>query len=217
MCEVDQGRATGHFAAGPRRGANAAPPLALAAMAAAAALAGGCASSRPAEQAPAAPAAPVDFALDVTVLAGTAWLRAEASRGPLDSTGRYVLLCDGSLHWGPQPKDFPPRRRVLEWEQMHDLWLLGVELGLMDPAGADPPVDPRLVQGGPGEMVYVAIVTAGDKRWMYERRAGADQPADEAMSRFVDRLAALAWVGPPRIRASGVEDFGPDPYARYRR
>ncbi len=186
-------------------------------MTAAAAALCGCAAGRSAEPAPAVFAAPADFALDVTVLAGPLWGSRDTPRGPFVRTGRYVLMCDGSLHFGPEPRVFPPLRRVLEWDEVHDLWLLAVELGLMEPSHAAAPANPRLVEGGPGELIFVAIVTAGDERWMYERRAGATEPADPVMARFVDRLAALAWVGPPHHWRPQVEDFGPDPYARYRR
>lgn len=194
----------------------------------------GCEAGRPAE--PAGPdrvmpdpfaAVPDDFTLDITVVRGPA-LSADdpAPRAPAPvfaRPGHWVLLADGSLHWAggqdPAAQGLPPRRRVLDLPEVARLWLLAGQLGLADPAGAMAPVNPRLLEVRPGQVAYLAILTGRGRRWAYERRVDAGQPADEVMARFIGRLAELAWIEPP-VRLDRDEtgyDFGPDPYARYRR
>lgn len=168
---------------------------------------------------------PPDFSLDVSVVAGSVpgdGAQRAAGREVFTRPGHYILLPDGSLHWaaGDQPvPGLPPRRRVLDRRQVADLWALAQQLGLADPAQAMGPVNPRLLEVEPGQLVYLAILTGRQQRWAFERRVDAGQPQDPVMSVFVGRLAALAWVGlapQPAEELQREYEFGPDPYARYR-
>lgn len=172
-------------------------------------------------------AVPADFAVSIAIAGPTAGPDAPppGSAGrPLDEvTARYVLFCDGSLHWAPGPWDprtgLPPLRRVLDASQSAGVWSLARQLGLADPANGTDPVDHNVLVAPPDHVVCVAVLRAGGKRWAFRQTRRVGEPLDPALERFIDHLAALAWAAVPLERPPSATwyDFGPDPYARYRR
>jgi hypothetical protein len=173
----------------------------------------------------AARAVPADFSLDLTVQTGpdTGGPGTAGPDVPLRSA-RYVLFCDGSLHWGAGGTDpargLPPQRRTLDQQQIAGLWSLLERLGYADPHGAAEPVNVRLVEVAPGEAVSLGIITGHGRRWAVASRDGPDGKPDPAMPRLIEHLDGLAWAtasSDPAARAPRRAEFGPDPYARYRR
>jgi hypothetical protein len=170
-------------------------------------------------------ALPADFTLDVTVRVGPDTGRQgaagrEVSLRPV----HYVLFCDGSLHWeagGADPaRGLPPHRRVLDRRQVAGLWSLLERLGYTDPESADAPVNAKLVEAAPGEIVTLSIITGHGRRWAVVSRDGPDRRPAPAMPRLIEHLDALAWATAPTESATEAPrraEFGPDPYARYRR
>jgi hypothetical protein len=165
---------------------------------------------------------PADFSVDLAVLTAPDLKRPrEAEARP----ARFVVFCDGSLHWGPRLDPgvdrLPPPRRTLTRRQIAEVWSLARQIGLADPALAGEVANLRLMEPQPGQVVYVAIFTGRGDRWTHVRRLDADEPIDPAWARFVRHLAGLSWAGEPPpepVRAAPRRyDFGPDPYARYRR
>jgi hypothetical protein len=194
----------------------------------------GCASA-PESAGPALPEAlasagpPVDFALNVTILAGPA---VNQPNDPPLRQSRYVLLADGSLCYGSDPERtkgadwLPPITRILTTGQIADVWSHAREGGLLDPLRANEPVNFKLVPPPLNdEVVYLAEFTALGQRWNFIRRAtvhqGIDGPIDQALTQLIVELAELAWVDGQS--ASDVPimpkryDFGTDPYSRYRK
>ncbi len=102
---------------------------------------------------------------------------------------------------------------------MAALWTLIRQLGMDDATKATPAVNVRLVEPPPGQVLYLAVLTADGQRWAFQRQAPARDQPDPAMTSLVGRLRELAWadlvdvvpVTPRRY------EFGADPYARYRR
>ena len=137
--------------------------------------------------------------------------------------GRFILFCDGSLHWSAtveHPEDeMPPLRRILRRSEMAALWTLIRQLGMDDSTHATPLMNVALAEPSPNHVVFLVVLTGFGERWAFERRSPAETPPDPAMASLVKRLEELAWTDdrqavplmPPR------HDFGPDPYARYRR
>jgi hypothetical protein len=167
----------------------------------------GCASRGPSPVVPQPDplgAVPDDLSIDVNV-----W--------PLP--GRYVLFSDGSLHWDAAPGrgDLPPLRRVLARAELAEVWALVQALG-PDSSGARAPIlVPRAVEAGPEEAIFLGTFLADGRRWSVLERPG---PASgEAAGKLVAKLNALAWVDVGAIgpKPPHRDDFGPDPYARYRR
>ncbi len=167
---------------------------------------------------------PADFSLDLTIWAD------DAGAGPRQPgpdphlrAGRFILFCDGSLHWSGRvehPEDeMPPLRRILRRADMAALWTLIRQLGMDDVTKATPAVNVRLVEPPPREVLYLAVLTGDGQRWAFQRHAISPDQPDPAMTRLVGRLSELAWgdlvdVVPLTPRRY---DFGLDPYARYRR
>lgn len=169
-------------------------------------------------------AAPADFTLDVTVLAG----RDVQQTGEAHRTqSRYVLFPDGSLHHAVDVERerggdwLPPLTRMLTRAQMAEVWSLAQQAGFADPSTADETINFKLVTAAPNEIVYLAGVSASGDRWNYIRRGPADQPSDAGITQLVRLLAQLAWasdLADPRVKIQPRRyDFGPDPYARYRK
>ncbi len=167
---------------------------------------------------------PADFSLDMTVWADVA----DAAAGQPDAdphlrTGRFILFCDGSLHWSGRveaPEDeMPPLRRILRRADMAALWTLIRQLGMDDATKATPAVNIRLVEPPPGAVLYLAVLTGDGRRWAFQRQAPTPDQPDPAMTILVGRLRELAWADPadPVPAAPRRYDFGADPYARYRR
>jgi hypothetical protein len=170
---------------------------------------------------------PGDFSVEIAMLSGSEDGRTGAGRrdetGSRLWPGRFVLFCNGSLHWSAAWRDpargLPPRRRVLDVREMAGLWELCTQLGLADPANATAPINPAVVQAAPGQTVTVAVFTGGGRRWAFVDRVVGDGPADPALAGLIDRLSELAWIGStprPTVEVPVRYDFGPDPYARYR-
>ena len=116
-------------------------------------------------------------------------------------------------HW------LPPYRRTLEREQVDATWIAIVGLGLFDP-GLGMQVDSGArVEPEPDQTLYVAVIGGGGVRWSLIARHD-DGDALPALARLADQLAELAWatVLPPATSDIPKRyDYGPDPYARYRR
>jgi hypothetical protein len=167
---------------------------------------------------------PADFSLDLTVqVVPDDERQGPGGREVSPRSAHYVVFCDGSLHWeagAPDPaQGLPPLRRVLDRRQVAGLWSLLERLGYTDPDSAEAPANPRLVEAAPGQTVSLGIITGRGRRWAVESRAGPDGGPDPAMAGLIEHLDGLAWAqsetesaGPPRR-----PEFGPDPYARYRR
>ena len=166
---------------------------------------------------------PADFSLDMTVWADVA----DAAAGQPDAdphlrTGRFILFCDGSLHWSGRVEDpedeMPPLRRILRRADMAALWTLIRQLGMDDATKATSAVNVRLVEPPPGHVLYLAVLTADGQRWAFQRQAPARDQPDPAMTSLVGRLRELAWADQVDVVpvAPRRYDFGPDPYARYR-
>jgi hypothetical protein len=144
----------------------------------------------------------------------------EVSRRP----ARYVVFCDGSLHWeagGADPaRGLPPKRRLLDQRQIAGLWSLLERLGYTDPDNATAPVNATLVEAAPGETVSLGIITGHGRRWAVLSRDGPGRKPDPAMPRLIALMDGLAWAtaaDEPTAGAPRRPVYGPDPYARYRR
>ncbi len=167
---------------------------------------------------------PADFSVDLTVWAGQSTsepglVAAEAHLRP----GRFILYCDGSLHWSGRvdhPEDeMPPVRRVLSRGLMAALWTLIRQLGMDETTHATPLRNVHLIEPPPGEVSYLVVLTGYGERWAFQRSSSAGTPPDAAIASLVERLALLAWtdVRQPTPTLPRRHDYGPDPYARYRR
>lgn len=169
-----------------------------------------------------ADAVPADFAVDVAILLGP-----EADPPPLAHRrpGRLMLLPDGTLRYDPESDLGPNRRpgitRRLTAGEIAEVWDVAVAAGLTDADAADPMVNLQRVRPEPDGLVYHLEFAGDDRRWQFHRSGPVDAAEEDALSGFVRHLADLAWATdePPRaVRALPLRyDFGPDPYARYRR
>jgi hypothetical protein len=189
---------------------------------------GGCAST-PAGEGGAGAAArslvPTDFSLDVIVRPGP------APADPADDTGRgrslrpahYVLFCDGSLHWegdtvAPHRK-LPPLTRVLDRREMAGVWSMLERLGYADPAAGEEPVNAALVEVPPGETYVQSVITGNGDRWARADRRETGSEPDATTVELIEHLAGLAWASAwidPADEEPLRNEYGPDPYARYR-
>lgn len=171
-------------------------------------------------------AAPDDFAIELSVLAAPDLpMQTELHR----RSSRLVLLPDGALHYGVDPKSvhgaswLPPLTRILSRRQVAEVWSVARQLGFTDPQAGQPPTNFDLVAAQPGSISYVAAFTGWGERWQFVRRAPVAEPADPAMQQLVERLAHLAWVDADAAAHTDVRilpkryDHGPDPYAKYRK
>lgn len=168
--------------------------------------------------------APPDFSLDLAVLRT---IRDDQSGQELVQSNRYALLADGLLCHGSErglasrSTGLPPVVRALSRNQIVAVWSLARQLGFTDPQPADQPVNFKLVPPPDDEVVYLADFNGSGRRWSFVRRIALDQPSDPAMDQLVRRLAQLVWVdeladAPVKVMPKRY-DFGPDPYARYRK
>lgn len=166
---------------------------------------------------------PADFSVDLTVWARTPGTTGQPPAATNTRPGRFILFCDGSLHWSGRvdhPEDeMPPLRRVLRRGDMAALWTLIRQLGMDDMTNSTPLVNVHLVEPPAGEVLYLAVLTGEGQRWAIQRQAAAADRPDPAMASLVGRLTELAWGGAAEGGPGAPRryDFGPDPYARYRR
>ncbi|MHC4217577.1 MAG: hypothetical protein ACYSU7_03890 [Planctomycetota bacterium] len=188
----------------------------------------GCAATPPGEgDAGAGPdpyaAQPDDFSLDVVVIAGP--VRDDPrDRAVALRPAHYVVFCDGSLHWAADRRDpaqgLPPLTRVLNQRQIAGLWSLLLRLGYADPEHASDPVNAKLLAVPPGETWSLGIITGHGRRWAHISREGPNHDPDTAMAMLMEHLAGLVWSTAwtdPTADTPPRADFGPDPYARYRK
>ncbi len=163
---------------------------------------------------------PTDFSLDVTVLVGRGMpesLRVE------ERNARYVVLPDGSLLADAAPglnqASRPGRARWLYQQQIAELWGLCRQTGFANPSLANGPANPDMLTVARGERMTIIVLQAEGRRWAFVRRSLGAEPTDPAAARLVRSLAALAWIPDytPRDVAPERYDYGPDPYAVYRR
>jgi hypothetical protein len=169
-------------------------------------------------------AVPGDFSLDLTVRAGPEPQEGAVAPDVSLRPGHYVVFCDGALHWAAGGADrargLPPQRRNLDRGQVAGLWSLLERLGYADPDQGAAPVNAMLLEAAPGETVSMCIITGNGRRWAFVSREGPDQEPDPAMPRLIEHLGGLAWAtvaDKPATGRPGRTEFGPDPYARYRR
>ncbi len=145
---------------------------------------------------------------------------------------RAIILPDGSLRADVGPslgiEDRPGVTRHLRRPQLADLWRRMDELGFGDEVAGNFTGNPKLIDLGPREVLQLLEFRRDDVDWMIVDRfevpesttasAAADNPRMRAAIRAI---AALAWASdlPPddTIRFPERYDFGPDPWARYRR
>lgn len=174
-------------------------------------------------------AVPDDFSIDLTILTGSPRLidprvPPPPPREVHHRPSRYIVLADGSLHYGADERrgaDWRPGfARRLDRQQMSDLWLLLRQSGLAAPAAGEPPRNNALIEADRDELVYLLTVKRGGERWMVHREIPMDGDLEIPLTTLIQRLAELAWVDPEREERPLIVperyDFGPDPYARYR-
>ncbi len=167
-------------------------------------------------------AAPMDFTLDVTILMGEDIKdRPEAQW----RQSRYVLFSDGSLHYGADNERkadwMPDLARRLSRERVAEIWSLSQQLGFADPVNGDVPTNFMSISPASSEVVYLIAYTGSNHRWEFVRRTEPGNVDDPASVTLIRRLAMLAWADDQLSRDMPLMpsryDFGPDPYARYRR
>ena len=166
-------------------------------------------------------AAPDDFSIDAVVRLGRG---SDVAREVQLRPGRYIMLADGSLYTGevikyPAADQLPGLTRRLSRAQVAVLWSYLKQTGLASPDIGDEVGNANLIEPDPGELVYAVSFTAGGDRWSVLRRT-YNEP-DELTAGLIRQLARLAWRSDePEVEmmlAPRRYDFGPDPYARYRR
>jgi len=146
-------------------------------------------------------------------------------------SSEYILFADGSLHYAEfdaidsrdpaSGERFPPLRQVLDRAAVSEIWSVAQQAGFTDPANGQPPINFDLVEIKSDERAHLIDFRAGGRRWMFIRKSPGNESPAPGITRLVRTIAKYAWasdlpdediyVRPPRY------DFGPDPYARYRR
>jgi hypothetical protein len=168
---------------------------------------------------------PDDFSIDLTVLVRQP---AAATQPPTDRPhhvrqSRYILFPSGELHYAADQQRamhrLPPRVRVLNQQQITEVWQLAEQANLLDADAGQSPVNFKTYRPEVNHVLYLATFSVNHDRHAVIRSHRLDQPADAAMQQLIERLAALAWADEVRQAARIIPqryDFGPDPYARYR-
>ena len=165
-------------------------------------------------------ATPTDLCADVTVLAGTG---AEARREPWMRQGKMILFADGTVlaDLGPSvnTRTRPGLARTLYQKQVRQMWDLARTLGFASPELADFDGNPELVEAGEGELVYLMTFSADQRRWTFVRRCPAKDGPDQATATWVKAMAEAAFLRElPADQGTPIRyDFGPDPYAWFRK
>ncbi len=161
--------------------------------------------------------------LDLTVVAGS---RAVKEDLPVENRpGKVILLADGTLHadWGPKIgwESRPGTTRVLRREQVTEVWSLLKRLGFADRSKGEAPVNLELVHPTPQEVIHHLVLRVDDDSWRFTQTNLMDEDPPGAFSELIRALAALAWEPDQEISEATIVpiryDFGPDPYARYRK
>jgi len=179
-------------------------------------LLGGCADIREARVA--ASSAPPDFAVDVTILTGSA---AKGLPAAHTRQGKLTLLADGSLHADSGDSiDFESRTataRSLYREQVEGVWQLASREGWIDPASSDPDVWPGTVMPRRDEIVYLLWFHADGTDWWFVRRCKVTEVPDARVVALVRGLCELAWQSDLTADRNLPHryDFGPNPYAGF--
>ena len=165
-------------------------------------------------------ATPNDFISDVTVLAGKG---AEGRVEPWMRQGKMILFSDGTVlaDLGPSVngRTRPGQARMLYQRQVRQLWDLARQLGFADPEQANFAGNPDALEASDGELLYVLAFTAGGERWTFVRRFPVDKGPDEATGQWVKAMAEAALLRqlPEGQNAPVRYDFGPDPYAWFKK
>ena len=167
---------------------------------------------------------PEDFGIELSILVDPP--RSDMVDASVQSS-RYVLLPDGTLHYGvdelggaPGRTWLPPAVRTLSRAQVAEIWSLARQLGFADADAGAAPTNFRLVAPPQNEALFLLRLSSHERRWDFLRRMPREQVSQSAMHVFVRHLAQLVWVderqAPERTVAPKRYDFGPDPYERYR-
>ena len=162
---------------------------------------------------------PDDFSVDITILAAEEGPRAEARNA------RYVLFPDGTLRYanlpGRGPNTLPPIVRRLSHRQVEELWNRVRQLGLTDISRADEVRNFRKVWSPWEGHVYLFAFTADGEYWNFTRKVDPGQELDPGLRSFLRNMAALAWAKDDADATIAIDpkryDYGPDPYAQYRK
>ena len=161
---------------------------------------------------------PDDFSVDITILSAQDGSAAESR------TARYVLFPDGTLHYaarpGRGPNTLPPIVRRLSRTQVEAVWSRIRQLGLTEPAFADPVRNFRKVWPPVEGRIYLFAFTAGGQYWNFTRKVDPGAELDPALLAFLRTMGSLAWAQDTDLLPVKVKprrfDYGPDPYAVYR-
>jgi len=165
-------------------------------------------------------ATPNDLTADVTILVGKG---AENYREPWMRQGKIILFSDGTVlaDLGPSvnARTRPGQARVLYQKQVRQMWDLAKSLGFATPELANFQGNPDGLQAADDELLYVLTFSAGQQRWTFVRRFPVTQGPDEATSQWVKAMAEAAFLRElPADRDLPVRyDFGPDPYAWFKK
>ena len=163
-------------------------------------------------------AVPIDFQVEVLVKVG----RKVEPQDRLERRPTHiVLLPDGSLHAAAGKFVVEGARpgiaRVLYRDQVAETWGL---LNRLDFVGSGQSPSGPVRELGLAETVHVVEITADGQRRRIVKRMVGDQEST-ATTQLIRTLGGLAWLRdtPPasNVVAPSRYDFGPDPWARYRR
>jgi len=190
---------------------------------------GGCAARRTPAQPDPLGAVPSDFTLDVAVVSGGK-SEVEKSQGgegvPAElRNGRFVLFPTGELHYAARravdsAPSRPPLVRTLSRDDLARLWAVCGEAGLT----SAPPMmfdESAVASPAEGEVTYVLALQADGRYRGVKVTLPRAEVGSSLESAVVRELASLAWANElPAERMMVIPkryDFGPDPYARYRK
>ncbi len=165
--------------------------------------------------------APADFTIDLTILRIT---DGEQTLPVHLRPSRFVLLPDGSLHFGLDDDRgvgwLPMQLRALNRAQVAGLWADLQQLGFADQAQSDPLTNWKFIEPQPDQVTYLLALTGHGERWGFQRMIDVDGPSDSAIGSLARHLAHLAWTSDLPPQRSPIiprrYDFGDDPYQRYR-
>lgn len=165
---------------------------------------------------------PDDLLVDVTVLRGR---RVEGTIGVERHQARYILFADGSLHADAgrtlRADVRPGLTRQLTGREMELVWETLKAGGLDTRAAGGDPGNDTLVEAPADRIVHVVNVGFAGDTWRVLRLSSESGELPPETTRVIRLLAELAWIpdeSPQRRAQAAVRyDFGPDPYAMFRR